>query len=219
MTTTTTSTREFFIVQKCWFDGPHVEPPLDYLRLFGNAHEAEVVAHQSASTFAQHHHAVVRTVLLPQSMQRGSAYAFSAAGRLFWVRKIQASVSGGSEGHKVSAHAVLTAGVIGGNKSNRRGFEVNEGRVFVGPQSAQWALGVAQQMASSDTYVTWMPLEAYGNWMDGWPGAKQPVLEATKRAPDGMGERPAKRHCIPRSPEAPTMQYYHHDAIVSDIGE
>ena len=56
--------QEFFVVQKCWFDGPHVEPAVDYMALFTNRAKAEETAYQSAHVHAKNHQAVVRTLLM-----------------------------------------------------------------------------------------------------------------------------------------------------------
>jgi hypothetical protein len=189
--TLTTTTQDFFVVQRCWFDGPHVNPPIDFLRLL-TLPQAEAVALQSAHAYAALRQAVVRTILVPPSSQRGSAYAYAAAGNLFWVRKVVATVA--TQSARVpsnprntdatradpptalppSIHAVLTKGVIGGtgNVNSRRGSEVETGRVFVGPSSvvSQWALHTAQSLRHlPDTYVT--------SLLPGLPEASYPYTE------------------------------------------
>jgi hypothetical protein len=218
----------FYIVQKCWFDGPHIEPPVDYLRLFVERSEAEAIALQSAHAYAHSKNAVVRTILLPASTQRGSAYAFSAAGKLFWVRQIIAMVQpttspmhNSNNNNVPPAHAVVTAGVIGGtgNPSSRRGSEVAQGRVFVGSSSSQWALQVAQSLRTSNTYVTWIPLQAHSAWIQGWPDqqsnahtTQEPMeLHDTSKRIGEWDLRPAKRHCMPRMGSHPP------EAISSEV--
>jgi hypothetical protein len=186
-TTTTTAAlqRDFFVVQKCWFSGPIIDVPVDYLRLLTTQQHAEEIAclsahafHSSSSSSSHsnhhsNHHSTpiptpVRTIVLPH----GGGYAFLAAGKIFWVRRLQATVVGvgshmsvgqgqgqASQSHSHShihqqevtrAHAVVTEHVIGGtgNRNSRRGQEVAAGRVFVGDggASGQAAMVAAQQL-------------------------------------------------------------------------
>lgn len=145
--------RELFVVQKCWFDGPKIEPPVDCLRLFEQRSDAERVAHESAHLFAcANNSASVRTILLPSTNHQGASCGFVCAGKLFWVRSLWSTVvpttsssngsnsmltTGGSSSSPSCsywyAHAILTARVIGGtgNVGSRRGTEAARGRVFV----------------------------------------------------------------------------------------
>lgn len=130
-----------YIVQKCWFDGPLVEPAVDFKLLFTNRAAAEAVAHQSAHLLAHRYDAVVRTLLLPSK-----EYGFSAAGSLFWVRTVYATVVEPSGSPWTQANVILTHGVIGGtgNPHARRGFENNHNRVFLGNYAQQAAFRVYQ---------------------------------------------------------------------------
>lgn len=204
--------QEFFVVQKCWFDGPHVEPAVDYMALFTNRAKAEETAYQSAHIHAKNHQAVVRTLLMQ------SGYAFSAAGKLFWVRRVYAEPPCGALLGS-GAHVILTKGVIGGtgNSSSRRGSEVVYNRVFVGPHSSTRALQVmTTENLSQDTMTSWIPFGPLADVMHGWPPQREDgmgemmmmetVDTTTKRAMmDGQPQqqfhyhttspRPAKRHC------------------------
>jgi hypothetical protein len=170
----------FFIVQKCWFSGPTavgMDVPTDYLRLLTTQQHAENIASLSAHAFNSSNSASnsnigmnsqnnaptpVRTIVLPD----GGGYAFLAAGKIFWVRRVQATIlstpSSSSTPHAINnndihfnnmtAHAVVTEHVIGGtgNCNSRRGQEVATGRVFVGDgaSSGQAAMVVAQHLAA-----------------------------------------------------------------------
>ena len=58
----------FYIVQKCWYSGPNVSSPIDYLRLLPSVGEAEQVAYQSAHTYATGSRSpVVRTIQMPMT--------------------------------------------------------------------------------------------------------------------------------------------------------
>jgi hypothetical protein len=189
------SSREttFFVVQKCWFSGPTavgMDVPTDYLRLLTTQQHAEEIACLSAHAFnnassnsnSSNNSSTptqtpstttpVRTIVLPH----GGGYAFLAAGKIFWVRRLQATVvsvanvilnfnnsnyynhndeNQNQHQHLINidnmtAHAVVTEHVIGGtgNRNSRRGQEVGTGRVFVGDggASGQAAMVAAQQL-------------------------------------------------------------------------
>eukprot|EP00977_Amphora_coffeiformis_P003689 scaffold710_cov171-Amphora_coffeaeformis.AAC.58 len=207
--------QEFFIVQKCWFDGPHIEPPVDYLALFATQSQAEETAYHAAHFHANQRQAVVRTLLLP------TGYAFSAAGKLFWVRRVYARGQSDMIGRSSGAHVILTKGVIGGtgNSNSRRGAEVAHNRVFLGHDSATQAMQVFQQESlPPETVVTFVPMGPLANVMDGWSAGGASVTNhnqtnvltddmTTKRSSmDGQPQqqfhyhvtsaRPAKRHCV-----------------------
>jgi signal peptidase I len=180
------NTRDFFVVQKCWYSGPSDDVPTDYLRLLTTQQHAEEIACLSAHAFNssssgnsptnntnENKNAPVRTIVLPD----GGGYAFLAAGKIFWVRRLQSSIV--STGHNannvfnvtnslMTAHAVVTEHVIGGtgNRNSRRGQEVATGRVFVGDggASGQAAMVAAQQLtrvvggAQGTMRVTWLPI-------------------------------------------------------------
>lgn len=225
--------QEYFVVQKCWFDGPLVEPPTDYMALFHSQSEAEQAAYHSAHAYAAAHQAVVRTLLLQ------TGYAFSAAGKLYWVRRVFAdqhhensiSSSGG-------AHVILTRGVIGGtgNANSRRGSEVAHNRVFVGPGSSDRAVQVMmnENLSPETTTISWIPMGPLANVMQGWPLPNQQqqqqqsnvvdaintmdVVETSMKRNNMEGQqqfhyhvtapRPAKRHC------AQGTIYFHQDSPV-----
>lgn len=134
-TTTAVTVAEVYAVQKCWFDGPHVQPPLDCWRLWTTGDAATQFAHASAARYAQCRASTaapsptttakpVRTLLLPHS----GLYGFATCGRLFWVRKLTiplcpclAREGGVHHPHGIGAAAVaptalvrLHLGVLGG---------------------------------------------------------------------------------------------------------
>ena len=91
---------DLYVVQKCWFAGPHVKPAVDYRRLFSSVKDAEQVAYQSAHRFAKQ---TVRTIQLQQ--QGSGGYGFVASGTLFWVRRVRASEhQRGSAGRRSARH-------------------------------------------------------------------------------------------------------------------
>ena len=208
--------QEFFIVQKCWFDGPCIEPPSDYLALFATQSQAEETAYHAAHLHATLRHAVVRTLLLH------TGYAFSAAGKLFWVRRVYARGQSDRNDCSRGAHVILTKGVIGGtgNDNSRRGSEVAHNRVFLGHDSATQAMQVFQQESlPPGTMVTFIPMGPLANVDDGWSvdgvslnnhnNHTTTVVEnmTMKRSSmDGQPQqqfhyhvtsaRPAKRHCV-----------------------
>lgn len=189
-------TRDFFVVQKCWYSGvtdDGVDVPTDYLRLLTTQQHAEEIACLSAHAFhstsssssnsnGSNSNTIktqlptpVRTIVLPH----GGGYAFLAAGKIFWVRRLQAAVvsamgHGGNSSNNnnnnnaalSNAHAVVTEHVIGGtgNRNSRRGQECSSGRVFVGDggASGQAAMVAAQQLQRSGAQgtmrVTWLPI-------------------------------------------------------------
>jgi hypothetical protein len=76
---TTTTTTTLYVVQHCWFSGPHHhghQPPVDYMRLLSTLQDAEQVAYASAHWYAAttttatstlpNKAAVVRTIQLPR---------------------------------------------------------------------------------------------------------------------------------------------------------
>jgi len=94
---------ELFVIQRCWFSGPNVEPSVDCRRLFTSRREAEEVAYHCAHAYANQNNnnnpsrsvpnASVKTILLPPSASGPtSSYAFQTCGKLFWVRSLKASV-------------------------------------------------------------------------------------------------------------------------------
>eukprot|EP00522_Entomoneis_paludosa_P004925 CAMPEP_0172469186 /NCGR_PEP_ID=MMETSP1065-20121228/63120_1 /TAXON_ID=265537 /ORGANISM="Amphiprora paludosa, Strain CCMP125" /LENGTH=233 /DNA_ID=CAMNT_0013226783 /DNA_START=64 /DNA_END=765 /DNA_ORIENTATION=+ len=206
--------REYFLVQRCWFDGPIISPPQDYQALFTQRGEAEEIASHSAQLHAANHQAVVRTILLP------SGYAFSAAGNLFWVRSVwvNADVEQTYGEHfdlSFGAHAICNGNVIGGtgNPNSRRGSEATTGVVFVGPSSHAMALHVLQHGGvPANSKITWIPFAPLSNPLDGWTGdiiKEQPCPDTLKRraadasassvvvavSDDSLDRRPGKRQC------------------------
>ena len=215
--------KEMFIVQKCWFDGPNVQPPQDYLALFSDRAQAENVSSQSAYIHAAHHQAVVRTILLP------SGYAFSAAGDLFWIRSVHVndidvgdSCNWNGILHK-GAHVISNRGVIGGtgNVNSRRGSETKENVVFVGANSHARALEVLMRGGSpANSHINHVSLAPLPNLLDGWSDTgtgsmikehpKTQLHESLKRSvmqaanivlhnealADSSDYRPLKRHCF-----------------------
>ena len=144
--------KEYFVVQRCWFSGPEMHQPLDYLRLFETSRDAEDAAYQSAHAWARSkspHHPSVKTLLLPSNPRspssKSASYGFISHGSLFWARPLLATHVSDTSSNQMQdspswadvnmrAYAVITEGVIGGtgNKMSRRGTEVAEGRVFCG---------------------------------------------------------------------------------------
>jgi hypothetical protein len=145
-----------FLVQRCWLDGPNVEPPLDCPLLFASRDEATQFAHASADRYALASAAAsprprppgaVRTLLLENSQ-----YGFATSGRLFWVRAVRVPLCpclrqpqhnhpvaepAGAAAPAATALARLYRGVVGGtaagdgggNLGRRRGTEDNVGSV------------------------------------------------------------------------------------------
>ena len=216
------------MVQKCWFDGPHVEPAVDYKALFTNKTQAEKTAYQSAHAHAAQHHSVVRTLLMQ------SGYAFSAAGKLFWVRCVYATPSRSDSLTSIpeipchgGAQVILTNGVIGGtgNANSRRGSEVAHNRIFLGPDGRANALQVIVKEKLPETSVlSWVPFGPLSDFMQGWSAqshqtngtaevmdATPDVSSAKRSMMDGQPQqqfhyhttsaRPPKRHCgqVPNS--------------------
>jgi hypothetical protein len=108
--------QECFVVQRCWFSGPDIHQPVDYLRLFDNRKDAEAAAFHSAHAWARArakspHDAAVKTLLLPSNPTSNSAptasYGFVAQGSLFWVRPLVAT-------HVVDTSSSLGSGGAGG---------------------------------------------------------------------------------------------------------
>jgi hypothetical protein len=163
----------YYIVQRCWFDGPHVSPPVDYMALFPNQNSAESCAYESAhsynSTQPSNQQSVVRTLLLP------SGFACSAAGKLFWVRRVIADlVMGGESSSAAGAHCILRNGIVGGtgNANSRRGSETETDCVFAGADShARAQLALAQQpwQPGANTVISWLPVGSFSDVMQGWP--------------------------------------------------
>ena len=171
--------RAYYLVQKCWYDGPNVQPSQDYLALFDSQSTAEQWASHSAHLHASTSHSVVRTVLLQHPH---TSYAFSAAGDLFWVRRVwvgqESSMMSPTYGSladvALGGHGIVVGQVIGGtgNRSSRRGSEATEGVVFVGPESHQQALQTLQQQGPiQNKVIVWLPMFHQLNQdklLDGW---------------------------------------------------
>ncbi|CAB9500276.1 expressed unknown protein [Seminavis robusta] len=157
---------ELFVIQRCWYSGPHVEPSVDCRRLFTSRREAEEVAYHSAHEFANQNifataaannakPATVKTLLLPPYANCGeSSYAFQTCGKLFWVRSLQATivpfVFGATSFDK--AEVVFTEGIIGGtgNRNSRRGSEAKSGHVFCGADAKRCAIDALTQKLTLD---------------------------------------------------------------------
>jgi len=166
--TNATSTVDLYVVQKCWFAGPQMNPAVDYLRLLTSVTDAEQVAYQSA-----HLHSstckgkVVRTIQL-QNSSSGTGYGFVANGTLFWVRKVRA-VSTNGDCRVGEAHGVLCDGtVLGEHGQARRTVQQNEHHnsnkpsgIFVGPHSSHAALRYLHEQSPQDAVsrtVRWLPV-------------------------------------------------------------
>jgi hypothetical protein len=141
---------DLYVVQKCWYSGPHVTPTMDYMRLLRTASDAEQIAYHSAHLFAtmlasqntNGHNIVVRTITLPSSSASSTSndnhhngipqtnHAFVAAGQLFWIRRVRAMVVHHHSSYTNSnddappqwdhAHCIVTNAIIGGNGHNVR---------------------------------------------------------------------------------------------------
>lgn len=222
---------EMFLVQKCWFDGPKIQPPQDFLAIFPNRSHAEQVASASAYMHAAACQAVVRTILLP------SGYAFSAGGDLFWIRSVYVNLdhdvlNPGSGAHYRGAHAIANRGVIGGtgNVNSRRGSEVQTGVVFVGSDSHSRALQVIMRdNIPAKSQVIYLPFGPLPNLLDGWTGTsfkneapalsledpdkKRSAMQATNVVLqcEALAEcsdlRPMKRHCYRVDPHCTVSHY------------
>lgn len=203
--------QEFFIVQKCWFDGPHVEAPVDYMALFRSRGQAEEVAYHSAHVHATQRQAVVRTLLL------ATGYAFSTAGKLFWVRSVYArgggdGQNGGCAGGAIAAGAhVILNGVIGGtgNANSRRGSEVARNRVFIGHDSATRAMQVLQsENLPRGTVVTFIPMGPLANLGAGWSGGgSRADLHNNNPMAVNSNDSPTKRSTMDGQPQ---QQFHYH---------
>lgn len=165
----TQNTRDFFVIQSCWFSGPTTnsaaDAPADYLRLLDVQQDAEEIACLSAHAFSKSREcgsgksvsgasaaatdSPVRTIVLPNDdSTRSGGYAFFGSGKIFWVRRVQAVVVDSGNSTFTAAHAVVTEHVIGGtgNRNSRRGAEQNTGRIFCGAGGASGhAAAVAAQ--------------------------------------------------------------------------
>jgi len=154
---------DLYVVQKCWFAGPHVKPAVDYRRLFLSIKDAEQVAYQSAHLFAKQK--TVRTIQL----QHGG-YGFVASGTLFWVRRVRALSTNGDP-RVGEAHAILTHGLVsseGAAVEPRRVVQQQQQDssaqpcVFVGPHSSHTALQFVTSSSSMEETpqrtVQWMPV-------------------------------------------------------------
>jgi hypothetical protein len=136
---TSTSTAQLFIVQKCWFDGPRIQPSLDLPILFSQRSHAEAVAARSAHAYSRGE--PVRTILLDHD-----GYAFATTGQLFWVRNVEGMVADTTKSpSNLRAFCVLNRFVVGGtgNPNSRRGSERRQGCVVIanGEASAHSLLG------------------------------------------------------------------------------
>jgi hypothetical protein len=159
----------YYIVQRCWFDGPHASPPVDYMALFPDQSSAESCAYQSAHLYSSTQQAnhlqpgVVRVLLLP------SGFACSAAGKLFWVRRVIADLFMG--GDSAGAHCILRNGIVGGtgNANSRRGSEAEADCVFVGADSHTRAQLAMEQQQWQPSVISWLPIGCYSDIVQGWP--------------------------------------------------
>lgn len=163
-----------YVVQQCWFSGPHVRPPMDYLRLLPTARDAEQVAYASAHWYANNtntnntnnntnntntnntngnnnKNAVVRTIQLPK---KGNG--FVAAGQLFWVRPVRATPTTGANNVAAAlapvsfgeAHCIVSRGIILGDNDDSH----NNSSIFVGPHSSHAALQLLVAGTSRTTH-------------------------------------------------------------------
>ncbi|KAL7558630.1 hypothetical protein ACA910_019461 [Epithemia clementina (nom. ined.)] len=187
------SQKEMYLVQKCWFDGPNVQPPQDYLALFPSRAQAEEVASRTAYIHAGQCQAVVRTILLP------SGYAFSAGGDLFWIRSVVVDVSNSNNAvaSYKGAHAISNRGVVGGtgNVNSRRGSEIQTGVVFVGSDSYSRARQVLTHGGvPTNSQITFLPFAPLPNLLDGWIGTNMKEAAASVAAlEDSLKKRSARQ--------------------------
>lgn len=126
---------DLFIIQKCWYDGPHLEAPVDCRRLFTDQSTAEQEAARAAHAYtaarasAAHQTTPrpVRTVLLREA--NVSSYAFATCGKLFWVRRVSSTMLDCCRRQHADrcryGFCLTTDSVVGGtgNRHSRRGSE------------------------------------------------------------------------------------------------
>jgi hypothetical protein len=191
------STMDLFVVQKCWFSGPHTFPPVDCARLFTSAAEAETMAYQSAHAAAAEHnsnHSTTRVVVRTLQLQQPtSSFGFCAGSSLFWVRLVPAVLVGLPPHLPVAAavaaatrsgaqalvcthrHALWTTShstEVGGSYYPRRAC-LPAATVFVGPQAAAVALQALTHLGgtASGARMAWLPVgpPPVASWGKEWP--------------------------------------------------
>lgn len=136
----------FYVVQMCWFAGPHTFEPVDYLRLFPSIESAQVLAYQSAHALAESTGQPVRTIALSLS------YGFSVAGSLFWIRKVSVVLT--NEPFAPMAHVVCLRTLATGDPGPTGcGGDVGHGGLVMGTQSKRRVQ--AQQVAEGEMCVFW----------------------------------------------------------------
>ncbi|GAX14111.1 hypothetical protein FisN_8Hh053 [Fistulifera solaris] len=206
-------TISLFIVQKCWFSGPHTFDPIDCQRLLVTPESAQILAYQSAHAFAETIKQPVRTVPMPHAI----TYGFAVAGALFWIRKVDAAVVGSysSPNNQYDAYTLCWNETVGDSRRRVQQEEHPSSTslyVFVGDGARQ----VAQQHAAHDPHWTIrnMPIgPAPNDWRCEWPrnavgllenpttvtasGKRTNTLEQDKMQSwhAVVTEQPAKRRC------------------------
>jgi len=107
--------KHFFVVQMCWFSGPHVFDPVDYQNLLPTLQDATNLAHQSAMLFSRACRQPVRSLQMHQTI------GFSVGGALFWIRSVRVWQGGvGDENVTIGRRDVAGTFAIGSGDSRRR---------------------------------------------------------------------------------------------------
>jgi hypothetical protein len=153
-----------YVVQRCWYAGPRVQPPIDYRRLLPSRAQAEQVAYGSAHLYATAagnnsggSPVAVRTLQLPHDMGLG----FVAAGQLFWVRCLKAVASCGQIRYG-EAHCIVRNNLLDGNVrrcASNAAAAAEPCRIFVGPHSSHAALRLIHSGSVPEgSAVQWIPV-------------------------------------------------------------
>lgn len=182
-------TISMYVVQKCWFSGPHTFDPIDYQRLFVTPDSAQILAYQSAHALAETTQQPVRTVPMPHAVTCG----FAVAGALFWIRRVDAVVVGSysSINNQYTAHTICWNETVG---DSRRRVQQEENPsttslwVFVG----DGAWNAAQQHTVHDPHwnIRRMPIgpAPSDGWRHEWPRSAVGEEENTN-SNDSNGKR------------------------------
>ena len=187
-------TISLYVVQKCWFSGPHTFDPIDYPRLFVTPDSAQILAYQSAHALAKATSTTpqppVRTVPMPHAV----TYGFAVAGALFWIRRVEAVVVGSYSrtNNQYEAQCICWKETVG---DSRRRVQQQENPsttslwVFVGDGAFQ----AAQQHTAQDPHwkLRRMPIgpAPREGWRNAWPCHAVGHEEETKSTNNDSGKR------------------------------